>query len=40
VRIIDRQPHLIFQRRQILQQPLGDHPPVQVRRRRHRLYQR
>jgi hypothetical protein len=32
--VVDYQPQPIFQRRQIRQQPLDDHPPVQVRRRR------
>jgi len=32
--VVDHQPQPVIQRRQIRQQPLGDHPPVQVRRRR------
>jgi hypothetical protein len=34
--VIDHQPDPVIQGGQIGQQPLGDHPPVQVRRRRQR----
>ena len=34
VHVVDHQPQPVIQRRQICQQPLGDRPPVQVRRRR------
>ena len=40
VQVIDHQPDPVRQRRQVLQQPLGDHPPVQVRRRRQSPHQR
>ena len=40
VHVIDHQPQPVLQRRQVRQQPLGDRPPVQIRRRRHRLHQR
>jgi hypothetical protein len=34
VHVVDHQPQHLIQRRQIRQQPLGDHPAVQIRRRR------
>ena len=40
VHVVDHQPQPVIQRRQIRQQPLDDHPPVQVRRRRQFPYQR
>ncbi len=39
VQVVDHEIDPVLQRRQILQQPLGDRPPVQVRRRRQRLHQ-
>ncbi len=40
VHVVEDQPQPLVQGRQILQQPLGDRPPIQVRRRRNRLHQR
>ena len=40
VHVIDHQPQPVLQRCQVRQQPLHDRPPVQIRRRRQRLYQR
>ena len=34
VEVVDHQPEPVLQRRQVLQQPLHDRPPVQIRRRR------
>jgi hypothetical protein len=40
VQVVDHQIDPVLQRCQVLQQPLGDRPPVQVRRRRQRLHKR
>ena len=40
VHVVDHQPQPVLQRCQVRQQPLHDRPPVQIRRRRQRLYQR
>ena len=39
VHVVEHQPGPVRQRRQVLQQPLHDRPPVQIRRRRHRPHQ-
>ena len=39
VQVIDHEIDPVLQRRQVFQQPLGDRPPVQVRRGRQRLHQ-
>jgi hypothetical protein len=39
VHVVDHQPQPPFQRRQVVEQPFHQSPPVQVRRRRHRPHQ-
>jgi len=39
MQVVDHQPQPALQRRQVLQQPLHDRPPVQIRRRRQRAHQ-